>query len=43
MISVSLVKNSGDRTFGKVFARGCNEKCILPGFTFADQEVDEQD
>jgi len=43
VISVSLVENSGDRTFRQVFAGGGNTKCILPGFTFAEEKIDEQD
>ena len=42
MISVSLVENSAYGTFGQIFAGGGNEKSILPGFAFTDQEVDEQ-
>jgi hypothetical protein len=43
VISVSLVENSAYGTFGQIFAGGGNGKCILPGFTFAHQKVDEQD
>jgi len=43
VVSVSLVENPADRTFGEVFAGGGNTKCILPGFAFVDEKIDEQD